>query len=125
MYSILNHIHIDWPALITDTMMKAKKYSTYHPPYTLLISRILECKGVSVDGEHTQSINSIGIEIGETDFCQMGFVARGRLIIHKDDENQNDEDGDMDAHMAELGRVAAPSDVGPSTMPSSSILSME
>ncbi|KOM37833.1 hypothetical protein LR48_Vigan03g121500 [Vigna angularis] len=35
---ILNHVHIDWSALIIDTMLKAKKYSTYHLPYALLIS---------------------------------------------------------------------------------------
>ncbi|KOM37795.1 hypothetical protein LR48_Vigan03g117700 [Vigna angularis] len=55
----------------------------------------------------------------------MGFVARGRVIIHKDDENQDDENDDMDAHMTDPIRAATPSEVGPSTMPSSSSLSME
>ncbi|KOM31729.1 hypothetical protein LR48_Vigan01g128400 [Vigna angularis] len=58
LYGILNHVHIDWPALIADTMLK-------------------------------------------------------------DDDNQDEEDDNMDAHMAEPVRVAAPCEVGPSTMPSS------
>ncbi|KOM25230.1 hypothetical protein LR48_Vigan62s000700 [Vigna angularis] len=99
---ILNHVHIDCPALIADTRLKAKKYHAYHLPYALLISRILEYKGVSVDGEHTQVIQSIGTEIGETTFWQMGFLASGKPV-----------------------RAATPSKVGPSAMPSSSTLSME
>ncbi|KOM52241.1 hypothetical protein LR48_Vigan09g090000 [Vigna angularis] len=92
---------------------------------TLLISRILEYKGVRIEGELTQAIQAIGTEIGETTFRQMGFVARGRVIIHKDDDYLVDEDDDMDAHMAESEEVVAPSEAGPSTMPSSSSLSME
>ncbi|KOM47513.1 hypothetical protein LR48_Vigan07g121700 [Vigna angularis] len=37
---------------------------------------------------------------------------------------KDDEDADMDAYMTEPVRVVAPSDVGPSQMPSSSTLSM-
>ncbi|KOM55374.1 hypothetical protein LR48_Vigan10g126600 [Vigna angularis] len=118
-YGILNHIHIDWPALISDTMLKAKKYNSYHFPYVVLISRILEYKGISVEGELTQAI---GTEIGETTFRQMGFVARGRVIIHKDDDHQDDHNNDMDAHMADPIQAA---DAGPSQMPSSSLLTME
>lgn len=99
-------------------MLKAQKYSAYHLPYVFLISRILEYKGVSVDEEHTQAIQSIGTEIGETTFCQMGFVSRGRMLIHKDEDNQDEEDDDMNAHMAEPIRIVAPSQVGLSTMPS-------
>lgn len=102
MYEILNHVHINWPTLITDTMLKAKKYSAYHLPCARLISRILEYKGVSIDGEQTQAIQSIGTEIGETTLCQMGFFARGHVLIHNDEDNQDEEDDDMDAHMAEL-----------------------
>ncbi|KOM48164.1 hypothetical protein LR48_Vigan07g186800 [Vigna angularis] len=75
LYGILNHIHIDWPALISDTMLKDKKYHAYHLSYALLISRILEYKGVNVEGELTQTIRTIGTEIGETTFRQMGFIA--------------------------------------------------
>ncbi|KOM50166.1 hypothetical protein LR48_Vigan08g099300 [Vigna angularis] len=125
LYGILNNIHIDWPALIFDTMVKAKKYHAYHLPYALLISRIIEYKGFRIEGELTEPIQAIGTEIGETTFRQMGFVVRGRVIIHKDDDHQDDEDDDMDAHMRKPVGVAAPSEVGPSTMPSSSSLSME
>ncbi|KOM47376.1 hypothetical protein LR48_Vigan07g108000 [Vigna angularis] len=55
----------------------------------------------------------------------MGFIARGRVLVHKDDDNQDDEDDYMDAHMAEPVRAPAPSETGPSTMPSSSSLTME
>ncbi|KOM29511.1 hypothetical protein LR48_Vigan715s000100 [Vigna angularis] len=76
LYGILNHIHIDWPALIADTML--------------------------------------------------GFITRGRVLIHKDDDHPDeDEDDDIDTHMAEPVSAAAPSDAGPSVMPSSSSLSME
>ncbi|KOM30043.1 hypothetical protein LR48_Vigan846s000700 [Vigna angularis] len=125
LYGILNHIHIDWPALISDTMLKAKKYNSYHFPYALLISRILEYKGVSVEGELPQAIQAIGTEIGETTFRQMGFVARGGMIIHKDDDYQDDDNDDMDTHMADPVQVADPVDVDPSQMPSSSSLTME
>ncbi|KOM41157.1 hypothetical protein LR48_Vigan04g135500 [Vigna angularis] len=89
LYGILNNILIDWPARISDTMLKAKKYDAYHLSYALLISRILDYKGVSVD----------------------------------DEKNQEAEDDDMDAHMTEPVGVVAPSEVEPSTMPSSSPLS--
>ncbi|KOM52011.1 hypothetical protein LR48_Vigan09g067000 [Vigna angularis] len=125
LYGLLNHIHIDWPALISDTMVKAKKYTSYHFPYALLISRILEYKGVSVDRELTTAIQAIGTEIGETTFRQMGFVARGRVIIHKDDDHHEDANDDMDAHMADPVPAATSADAGPSHMPSSSSLTME
>ncbi|KOM50091.1 hypothetical protein LR48_Vigan08g091800 [Vigna angularis] len=125
LYGLLNHIHTDWPALIFDTMVKAKKYSSYHLPYALLISRILEYKGVSVDGELTTSIRAIGTEIGETTFRQMGFVTRGRVIIHKDDDHHDTVIDDMEAHMVDPIQAAPSTDAGPSHMPSHSSLTME
>ncbi|KOM42633.1 hypothetical protein LR48_Vigan05g023700 [Vigna angularis] len=85
----------------------------------------MKYKGVSVEGKLTQAIQEIGTEIGETTFRQMGFVARGRVIIHKDDDHQDDDNDDIDAHMADPVQAAAPTDVGPSHMPSSSSLTME
>ncbi|KOM57435.1 hypothetical protein LR48_Vigan11g046800 [Vigna angularis] len=126
LYGILNHIHIDWPALIADTMVKAKKSHSYQFPYALLISRILEYKGVNVEGELVQAIQAVGSEIGYTTFRQMGFITRGRVLIHKDDDHPDeDEDDDIDTHMVEPVSAAAPSDASPSTMPSSSSLSLE
>ncbi|KOM41218.1 hypothetical protein LR48_Vigan04g141600 [Vigna angularis] len=124
LYGILNHIHIDWPALISNPMLKAKKYNAYHHSYALLISRILEYKGVNVEVELTQAIQAIGTKIGETTFCQKGFVAHGRMILHKDDDHQDVSNDDMDAHMAEPVQVVAPTDAGPFQIPSSSTLSM-
>ena len=56
----------------------------------------------------------------------MGFITRGRVLIHKDDDHpDDDEDDDMDTHMADPVNAAAPSDAGPSNIPSSSSTSME
>ncbi|KOM51822.1 hypothetical protein LR48_Vigan09g048100 [Vigna angularis] len=102
-----------------------EKYNSYHFPYALLISRILEYKGVSVEGEFTHAIQAIDTEIGETTFRQMGFVNRGRVIIHKDDDHPEDENDNMDAHMADPVQAATSADAGPSQMPTSSSLTME
>ncbi|KOM37757.1 hypothetical protein LR48_Vigan03g113900 [Vigna angularis] len=80
LYGLLNHIHIDWPPLISDTM---------------------------------------------TTFRQMGFVARGHVIIHKDDDHHEDANDYMDAHMADPVPAATSADAGPSHMPSNSSLTME
>lgn len=55
----------------------------------------------------------------------MGFVTRGNIFLHKDEANQEDEDDDLDAHMAELVRKVDPLNVSPSVIPSFSSLSME
>ncbi|KOM31548.1 hypothetical protein LR48_Vigan01g110300 [Vigna angularis] len=107
-------------------MVKAKKSHSYQFPYALLISRILEFKGVPVEGELVQTIETVGSEIGDTTFRQMGFITRGRVLIQKDDDHPDvDEDDDMDTHMADPVSAAAPSDAGPSSIPSSSSTSME
>lgn len=80
---------------------------------------------MNVEGRHTQAIQSIGTGIGETTLRQMGFVARGNIFLHKDEEKQDEEDDDMDAQMAKPVREAAPSAVGPFAIPSSSSFSME
>ncbi|KOM58003.1 hypothetical protein LR48_Vigan11g103600 [Vigna angularis] len=91
-----------------------------------LLLLILEYKGVNVEGELVQAIQAVGSEIGDTTFRQMGFITRGRVLIHKDDDHPDeDEDDDIDTHMAEPVSATAPSDASPSTMPSSSSLSME
>ncbi|KOM41379.1 hypothetical protein LR48_Vigan04g157700 [Vigna angularis] len=91
-----------------------------------LLLLILEYKGVNVEGELVQAIQAVGSKIGDTTFRQMGFITRGRVLIHKDDDHPDeDEDDDIDTHMAEPVSAAAPFDAGPSTMPSSSSLFME
>ncbi|KOM38295.1 hypothetical protein LR48_Vigan03g167700 [Vigna angularis] len=86
----------------SHTMLKAQKYPSYHLPYAFLISRILEYKGVNVEGEHTQAIQAIGLENRETTSRQIRFVARGNIFLHKDEANQEDEDEDIDTHMTKL-----------------------
>lgn len=61
------------------------------------MSRILEYKGVNVDGENTRAIQVAGSEIGETSLQKMGFVARGNIFVHKDEANNDDEDDDVNA----------------------------
>jgi len=52
-YAMLNHIPIHWPSIILDTMLKAKRLPQYPLPYSLLISRICEYKGVNVFDEQS------------------------------------------------------------------------
>jgi len=46
LYGIVNNLHTDCPSLIIDTLLKAKRYVTYHLPYSLLISKICQYKGL-------------------------------------------------------------------------------
>ncbi|KOM43597.1 hypothetical protein LR48_Vigan05g120200 [Vigna angularis] len=63
---------------------------------------------VIVEGEYTQSIQVVGSKIGETTLRQMSFVAHGNVFLHKDEENQEDEDDDIDAHITEPVSEADP-----------------
>lgn len=78
--------------------MKAQRYPVYHLPYALLVFRILEYKGVNVDGKNSCAIQVAGSEIGETTLRKMGFVARANIFVHKDEADHDDEDGDVDAY---------------------------
>ena len=51
--SMLNHIPTHWPSIILDTMLKAKRFPRYPLPYSLLISRIFEYKGVNVSDKQS------------------------------------------------------------------------
>ncbi|KOM28240.1 hypothetical protein LR48_Vigan511s006300 [Vigna angularis] len=51
----------------------------------------------------------------------MGFVAWGNVFLHKEEENQSDED----VHMAEPVREASPSTAGPSSILASSTFLMD
>ncbi|KAG2384462.1 uncharacterized protein HKW66_Vig0147740 [Vigna angularis] len=74
--------------------------TTIRLPYALLVSRILEYKGVDTDGENSCAIQAVGSEIEETTLQQMGFIARANSFVHKDEVDNDDEDDDIDAHMA-------------------------
>jgi len=70
MYGILNRVSIKWSSLILDTMLKAKRYPQYPLPYSLLIFRICEYKGVDTTGELCQSTLRAN-EIAESSLKQL------------------------------------------------------
>jgi len=54
---MLNRIIIDWPSVILDTMLKAKHLPQYPLPFSLLISKICEYKGVHTFDEQVHRTN--------------------------------------------------------------------
>jgi len=61
-YDLLNHIPINWPSIILDTMLKSKCIPQYPLPYSLLIYQTCEYKGVNTSDEqfhHTTDANKI------------------------------------------------------------------
>ena len=83
MYAILNRVPIKWSSLILDTMLKAKRYPQYPLPYSLLISRICEYKGVDTTGELCQSTLRAN-EIAESSLKQLKLVPLGDTYVHRD-----------------------------------------
>ena len=94
-YELLNHITIDWSSLIVDTMLKAKGYPAYPLPYSLLISRICEYKGVSTTGElvqHTLASN----KIGKSALKQISLIPLGNTYIPKGDLPNDESEDDQE-----------------------------
>jgi len=83
MYGILNRVPIKWSSLILDTMLKAKRYLQYPLPYSLLISRICEYKGVHTTMELCQSTIRAN-EIVESYLKQLKLVPLGDTYVHRD-----------------------------------------
>jgi len=95
MYGILNRVPIKWSSLIFDTMLKVKRYPQYPLPYSLLISRICEYKGVDTTGELCQSTIRAN-EIAESSLKQLKLVLLGNTYVHKDDmPNYEAEDDEL------------------------------
>jgi len=95
MYTILNRVSIKWSSLILDTMLKAKRYPQYPLPYSLLISRICEYKGIDTTGELCQSTLRAN-EIAESSLKQLKLVPLGDTFVHRDDmPNYDAEDEEL------------------------------
>jgi len=76
-------VPIKWSRLILDTVLKAKRYMQYPFPYSLLISRIYEYKGVDTTGELCQSTIRAN-EIVESSLKQLKLVSLGDTYVHRD-----------------------------------------
>ena len=79
--------------LFMETMLKARKLTQYHVPYSLLMSHICEYKQVPTEGELCQS-TSLSNEISNSSLKQMKIVQFGGGYVHKDDVlNYKDDEG--------------------------------
>ena len=95
MYEILNRDPIKWSSLILDTILKAKRYLQYPLPYSLLISRICEYKGVDTTGELCQSTVRAN-EIAESSLKQLKLVPPSNTYVHRNDmPNYEAEDEEL------------------------------
>ena len=90
-YAMLNHIPIYWPIIILDTMLKAKRLPQYPLPYSLLICRICEYKGVNISDEQSHKTTAAN-KIAKNSLKQMKFIPFGNTYIHKDDMPPSDNE---------------------------------
>jgi len=81
---MLNHIIIDWPSVILDTMLKAKRLPQYPLPFSLLISRICEYKGVNTSDEQVHRTNNAN-QISYSSLKQMKCICLGDQYMHRDE----------------------------------------
>ncbi|QCD83003.1 hypothetical protein DEO72_LG2g3345 [Vigna unguiculata] len=77
--------------IILDTMLKANRLPQYPLPYSLLISRICEYKGVNVSDEQSHNTTKAN-KIAENSLKQMKFIPFGNTYIHKDDMPSSDNE---------------------------------
>jgi len=93
-YALLNHIPINWPSIILDTMLKAKWLPQYPLPYSLLISRICEYKGVKISDEQFHRTTDAN-KVVDNSLKHMKFILFGNTYIQKDEmphsENEKEE----------------------------------
>ncbi|CAJ1969015.1 unnamed protein product [Sphenostylis stenocarpa] len=98
-HAIMNNEPLDWGVLVTMTMLKAKCHPTFKIPYALLVSRILEYKGVNVEGEQAVRTNNLNRMLDNT-LIQLQMVHVNDIYVHKDDvPNQGDANEDSDEDM--------------------------
>ncbi|KAG2408147.1 uncharacterized protein HKW66_Vig0029690 [Vigna angularis] len=112
MSAITQNIKINWVDLISDTIVRAKRYDRGHLPYPLLISLICVYKGVDVTGEkHLSVLRSHEIE--ESALHQMGFIRQGNMFVRAEDDIAPEDDAsaeeDEDIPMPHPTNVAGPS----------------
>ncbi|CAJ1947880.1 unnamed protein product [Sphenostylis stenocarpa] len=95
----MNNEPLDWGVLVTMTMLKTKRHPTFKIPYALLVSRILEYKGVNVEGEQVVRTNNLNRMLDST-LIQLQMVHVNDIYVHKDDVlNEGDEIEDSDEDM--------------------------
>ncbi|KAG2376205.1 uncharacterized protein HKW66_Vig0156410 [Vigna angularis] len=112
MSAITQNIKINWVDLISDTIVRAKRYDRSHLPYPLLISLICVYKGVDVTREkHLSVLRSHEIE--ESALHQMGFIRQGNMFVRAEDDIAPEDDAsaeeDEDIPMPHPTNVAGPS----------------
>ena len=121
-YAMLNHIPIYWPSIILDTMLKAKRLPQYPLPYSLLISRVCEYKGVTVSDEHSHKTTATN-KITENSLKQMKYFPFGNTYIHKDDMPPSDNEEEENPPTAPITPVDT--NIGSSSGVSGSSSSLE
>ncbi|KOM55397.1 hypothetical protein LR48_Vigan10g128900 [Vigna angularis] len=112
MSAITQNININWASLISDTMIRAKRYDRGHLPYPLLISLICIYKGVDVTGEKFLTVLPTH-QIEESALHQMGFIRQGNLFVRAEDDIAQEDDASAeegeDIPMPHPTNVAGPS----------------
>ncbi|KOM25321.1 hypothetical protein LR48_Vigan97s001100 [Vigna angularis] len=112
MSAITQNIKINWADLISDTIVRAKRYDRGHLPYPLLISLICVYKGVDVTGEKSLTVLR-NHEIEESTLHQMGFIRQGNMFVRAEDDIAQEEEAsaeeDEDIPLPHPTNVAGPS----------------
>ncbi|KOM45499.1 hypothetical protein LR48_Vigan06g080500 [Vigna angularis] len=112
MSAITQNIKINWASLISDTMVRAKRYDRGHLPYPLLISLICIYKGVDVTGEKFLTVLPTH-QIEESALHQMGFIRQGNLFVRAEDDIAQEDDASAEEDeaipMPDPTNVAGPS----------------
>ncbi|KOM43442.1 hypothetical protein LR48_Vigan05g104600 [Vigna angularis] len=109
MSAITQNLKINWASLISDTIVRAKRYERAHLPYPLLISLICIYKGVDVTGERFLSVLPTH-QIEESALHQMGFIRQGNMFVRAEGDNAQDaEESDEAIPMPDPTNVAGSS----------------
>ena len=95
MYGFLNNVSIDWPSIILDNMFKAIRLSSFALPYAVFVSKILEYKGVDLEGENKQILLS-NSKIGKNVLRHMGLIEQGNRFTQREEGAAAMEEDDED-----------------------------
>ncbi|WVZ18150.1 hypothetical protein V8G54_005472 [Vigna mungo] len=116
MSTITQHRKINWPSLITDTIVRAIRYGRASLPYPLLISKILEYRGVDVTGEECVHVLPSN-KIGESTLRQMGIILQGNHYVFPEEVgalvNEDIDEDDQEAQMPDPTNVVGSSQPPP------------
>ncbi|WVY98133.1 hypothetical protein V8G54_030284 [Vigna mungo] len=116
MSAITQHRKINWPSLIIDTIVRAIRYDRASLPYPLLISKILEYRGVDVTGEECVHVLPSN-KIGESTLRQMGIILQGDHYVFAEEVgapvNEDVDEDDQEAQIPDPTNVAGSSQPPP------------